>query len=232
MWTRKNKGLKDERIMKESNKLSAKMYYVIVITTIISLVIKIACKLPFYVYILEVIALMASLIYVLAGEMKKGILFIREKDEDLQAIHEEVLAKAMMIAFDIIIFGDLIFIFFAKQYFFWSLSYIAIWFIPALIITIASIKNGWIIWGGKKRETEGKQNLKKRVAIGALGYGVIVGIPFLYKDGAFHPEGILWMLVLAAAWGILFYVAFAFIMKVSEKKADKILKEKENQSEK
>lgn len=231
MWKRKNNVLQDERITKESNKLSAKMYYVIIIATVIFLAVKVAYKLPFYVYVIEIIALVASGLYVLVSEMKNGILFIKEKDEVLQTIHEAVLSKALMIVFGIVIFGELIYIFLVKEYFFWVLSYLGIWVIPALIITIASVKNGWIIWGSKKRETEGKKNLKKRVVIGALFYGVIVGGPFLYQDGSFHAEGILWILGMAALWGLPFYFAFAYIMKIAEKKADKNLEEKENQIE-
>lgn len=231
MWMKKNKGLKDERITKESNRLSAKMFYVITIATIISLAVKIACGLPIYVYGLEMLALGASLLYFLVSELQKGIFLMKGRDEELQTVHEAVLSKAMMISFYIIIFGEVLFLFAAKQYTLWVFSYFAIWLLPALIITIASIKNGWIIWGSKKRETEGKQALKKRVAIGALAYGVIVGSPFLYKDGVFHAEGILWILGLGAFWGILFYAAFAFMMKAAEKKADKNLKEKECQIE-
>lgn len=231
MWSKKSKGLKDERITKESNKLSAKMFYVITVATVVLLGIKIACKLPVYVYLVEIIALVASLLYVLVGELKKGILFVRGKDEELQSIHEEVLTNGMMTSFWIVIVGEFLFMFLAEEYFLWTLSYLAIWLIPALIITIASVKNGWIIWGSKKRETEGKQNLKIRVAIGSLVYGIIVGGSFVYKDGVFHPEGILWVLGLAAFWGILFYGGMSLVMKASENKADKKLEEKEKEIE-
>ena len=231
MWSKKSKGMKDERIAKESNKLSAKMFYVMTVATVILMVVKIACKVPVYVYLVEIIALAASLLYALAAELKKGILFVKNKDEELQSIHEAVLANGMMVNFWIIIIGEFLFMFLAGEYFFWTLSYFAIWLIPALIITIASIKNGWIIWGGKKRETEGKKNLKVRVAIGSLVYGIIVGGSFVYKDGVFHPEGILWVLGLAAFWGILFYGGMSLVMKASENKADKKLEEKEKEIE-
>lgn len=231
MWNTKSKGFKDERIAKESNKLSAKMFYVITVATVALLIIKLACKLPVYVYLVEIIALVASILYVLVGELKKGILFVREKDEELQSIHEAVLTNGMMTSFWIVIVGEFLFMFLAKEYLWWTLSYLAIWFVPALVITIASIKNGWIIWGSKKRETEGKQNLKIRVAIGALVYGVIVGGSFVYEDGVFHPEGILWVLGLAAFWGIFFYGGMSLVMKVSENKADKKLEEKEKEIE-
>ena len=54
---------------------------------------------------------------------------------------------------------------------------------------------------------------------------------FLYRDGVFHAEGILWILGLAAMWGVPFYFCFAHMMDVAEKKADKNLIEKESESE-
>lgn len=223
--------MKDERIMKESNKLSAKMFYVMTVATIVLLAVKIGCGVHWPVYLVELIALAASLLYVLGSELQKGILFVRKKDEELQSIHEAVLANGMMTSFWVVIIGEFIYMFLAEEYFLWTLSYLAIWFVPALVITIASVKNGWMIWGSKKRETEGKQNLKIRVAIGALVYGIIVGGSFVYKDGVFHPEGILWVLGLAAFWGIFFYGGMTLFMKASENKADKKLEEKENEIE-
>ncbi len=232
MFKRKEKNLPDERIKKESNHLSAKMYYVITVLTIVSLIVKLVCKVPFYVYLLEILALLGSIGYVLVSEVRKGILFVKEKDETLQTIHEEMLSNAMTISFWILIIGEWIFLFVAEKYSAWIVSYFAIWLVPALIITIASIKNGWLIWGTQKRKVEGKKSFKKRVAIGALVYGVILGFPMLFKDGVFHPEGLLWILGMGAMWGVLFYFAFTGFMKVAEKKADKILKEQENALEK
>lgn len=229
MWNKKK--VTDERILKESNALSAKMFYVITLLTVIVLVVKLVCRLPLYVFGLEIIALVASVVYAVVSEGSKGILFLKEKDAELQTIHEGILAKAMMINFFTIIVGELLYLFLAEEYVVWVLSYFAIWLVPALIITVASIKYGWLIWGGKKRETEGKKNFKLRVVLGALVYGLIMGFSHLYHDGAFHAEGILWVLGMAALWGIPFYLIFVGIMKVSENKADKNLKDKELQSE-
>lgn len=229
MWKKKNKQPVDERLEMESNRLAAKMFYVMALLAIISLVVKIICKLPIKVYALEILALAAGSIFALVCELKKGILFIK-KDEVLQTIHEAVLAKAMMVMFWIFLFGDVVFLFVSGEYYFWVLANFAVVMIPALVITIASVKNGWLIWGSKKREVEGKKNFKWRVAIGALFYGVFMSFPKLYHDGAFHAEGILWVLGMAAGWGILFYVLFMAAMKIAEKKADKKLKEKEDES--
>lgn len=225
MWKNK-KQILDERIEKESNCMSAKMYYLMNVLMVISIAVKLYYKVPLYVYAIELISLTVSVIYCVAFEIKYGILFLKNKDEELLSIHHKILSKGMMINYWIIIIGEFLFIFFARKYMKWVGLYFVIWGIPALIILYFSIKNGWLIWGTKKKEKDGIKELKKRTAIGALFFGVIMGFPMLFKDGGFHPEGILWILGMAAGWGIPFYLIFAGIMKLSEKSADKNVDEK------
>lgn len=226
MWKKKN--VPDERIEKESNKLMAKMYYLMTILTTVSVVAKLVCNVPIWVYALELVSLVASIVYIVINELRKRILFVKDKDEDLLTIHRAVLSKAYMISFWVILFGEVVFLFVAGDYFWWLCAYLAIAMVPALIYTIASIKNGWLIWGSKKRETEGKKNFKVRVVIGSLAYGIFMGFPMLIKGGKFDPMGILWILGMAAMFGIPFYFAMMLMIKVAEKKADKNLEEKEN----
>ena len=226
MW-KKRKQPVDERIEKESNRISGKMYYVMNLLMIVSIVVKLFYKVPVYVYALELLALAVSGIFFLISEWKYGILFLKEKDEELLSIHYKILSKAMMISFWMIIIGEIPFPLIAIEYMKWTLLYFVIWGIPALIITFFSIKNGWLIWGTKKKEKNGKQELKKRVVIGALFYGLIMGFPELFQDGVFQVKGLLWIFGMAAGWGIPFYLIFAGIMKISEKSADKNVVKKE-----
>lgn len=226
MWKNKKQPV-DERIEKESNCISGKMYYLMNILMIASIVVKLFYKVPMYVYALELLALAVSGIFFLVSEWKYGILFLKEKDEELLSIHYKILSKVMMISFWMIIIGEIPFPLIAIEYMKWTLLYFAIWGIPALIITFFSIKNGWLIWGTKKKEKNGKQELKKRVVIGALFYGLIMGFPELFQDGVFQIKGLLWIFGMAAGWGIPFYLIFAGIMKISEKSADKNVVKKE-----
>lgn len=230
MWKNKRQQV-DERIEKESNRMSAKMYYLMSILTIVSIVVKMCYKVPVYVYALELISLAVSGIFCVVSELKYGILFLKNKDEELLSIHHKVLTKAMMISFWIIITGELLFIFIANEYIKWIDLYFVIWGIPALISSFFAIKNGWLIWGTKKKEKDGKKELKKRTAIGALFFGVFVGFPMLFQDGVFQPEGLLWVFGLAAGWGIPFYLIFAGFMKLAEKRADKNVGKKEIEDE-
>ena len=230
MW-KKRTQLLDERIEKESNCLNAKMYFLLSVLTLVSIIVKICYKLPIYVYALELISMVASGSFVIVSELKYGILFLKNKDEGLLAIYYKILSRAMMISFWIIIVGELLYIFVVPRYMEWVISYFVVWGIPAIIMTFFSIKNGWLIWGTKKREKDGKKELKKRTAIGALFYGVFMGFPMTFQEGTFHIEGLLWMLGMAAGWGIPFYLIFAGLMKLAEKGADKKVAEKEIEDE-
>lgn len=221
----------DERLAKEVNSLIAKMYYVITLLTAFVMIIKIYNSLPVYVYGLEILMLVAGTSYVLIKKLSKGILFIKNPDEALQDINEEILSKAFNIMFWIVILGEFFYLFILRKYFFWIISYLIIWMIPAFIITVASVKNGWLLWGTKKREKTGVKNLRSRTIIASLFYGIIMGFHFLFNNGAFNPKGILWILGLSAGWGIPFYFIFLGLMKVSENKANKKVESGENKIE-
>lgn len=233
---KKKKQPVDERIRKESNQLSAKMFYFIMLLNLISLIVKIVCKVPVYLYVMEMMCLVAGILIVVVEEKRKGILFMKEKDEVLQTLHEEILTKAFNVNFWIMIFGELLLMLgllaFAPKYFFWVVSYFVIWMPPALIITIASMKRGWLIWGTKKREVTGKKEFIKRVIIGSAFFGLFMAFPSIFKDGSFHPSGLLLALGMGAAWGIMFYFLFMGVMKIAEKNADKKVEEQVSESEK
>ena len=220
MWKKRTKLL-DERIEKESNRMAGKMYFLMSVLAIVAIVVKICYKVPIYVYALELISLATSGIYAIVSELKYGILFLKNKDEELLSIHYKILSKAMMISFWIIIIGELPFILVENGYAEWVSLYFVVWGIPAIIMTFFSIKNGWLIWGTKKKEKDGKSELKKRIVIGSLFFGLVMGYPMLFEDGVFQIKGLLWVFGMAAGWGIPFYLIFAQIMKLSENKADK-----------
>lgn len=209
----------DERIEKESNVLYGKMFYVISLLMILSLIVKLICKVPWFVYGLELAALVVSSAFLLVQELRKGILFVRKKDEVLSEIHSKNLRDAFMVAFWILIVGELLFLYMDK-YFFWVYSYLITLMIPSTIIGIASLSNGWMIWGGKKKETMGKKRLAFGTTLGALAFGIIVGGKFLFRDGAFQWTGILWILGMSAFWGVAFYFIMRACIKISEEQAD------------
>lgn len=231
MIGKKEKRRPDERIEKESNVLAAKMFYVITPLLVISLIVKLVCRLPFQVYVLELLCLLASVGYFFVQEIGKGILLVREKDEALLEIHRAVLSKAFMIDFWLLIVGELIYIYAVKDYFWWVLPYMAAWLLPGLVITIASIRQGWLVRSVKKQEKGGKKNFLIGVILGAAMFGILSGFPEFYHDGAFHAVGILYMLGEGVFWGIFEYFFMAGLSKISEKRADKRLEGKDDDEE-
>lgn len=227
----------DERLEKESNVLLAKMFYVITFLLLVSLIVKLACRLPLQVYALEVLCLLSSGIYFFVQEARKGILGVHRKDEALHEIHRSVLSKACLIDFDLLVIGELIFFYVVKDHSDWVLSYMVTfsymvtWGLPGLVITIASIKNGWLIRDGKEQRKKGQQSFLVRVILGSLVFGILMGFSDFYHDGSFHAKGILSILCLGAVWGILFYSGMTLISRLSTKHADQRLESAENNNE-
>lgn len=225
----------DERIEKETNRYAGKLFYPVCGLLLVSLVVKCWFDLPHYVYALEIIGLTAGIVCFLFQELRNGILFVKKKDDALAELHNKALTKAMMVQFWIMTIGECIPMYLMayiepmQQYFWWYCSYMLVLLPVSLIITVLSLKKGWLVWGGKKQEKVGKKNFAVRVMVGALLYGVLMeafdGFKHVYHDGAFHAEGFGRIFGMAALWGVLFYFAMLGIIKISEKQADKHLKE-------
>lgn len=227
----KKKQQVDERIEKESNKLRAKMYYLMLVLTMACLIGKIIYAIPFYLYVLEIILLITMISYVVVKEAGSGVLFMKNKDEATQTFHEGILAKAFNITFHTVVYGEFLLmiglLIWAKEYFFWVLSYFVIWVPASLIITVLSVKRGWLVWGTKKKEQEGTKAFGKRVIVGSVFYGVFMGVFFMISHG-FSVKYLVMMPIMAAMWGIPFYIIMLLLVKLGEKQADKKVEEVEH----
>lgn len=240
--------IKDERIEKESNKLMTPMFYLFSAGLLACLVLKLVLGEPWYNFLIEIVCLVSSWGYALVKRAQNGILVIKEKDDALLSIRDAIHSKAFMISFWIILVGELIYMFYVTDMLnpdivnrpdseiwtremTWLFVYLAVWFVPAIIVTVYTLKKGWMVWGSKKREVTGKKEFGKRVVIGSLFFGLIMGLPELIAHGIFYAKGWLMILGMAAMWGILFYFAMLGMIKLSEKNADKAVKEQEEQGE-
>lgn len=221
MFFKKNKVI-DERIQKRSNELSAQMFPVCVILELVFLIIKISLRLPIIVYLLDICILAVGLVVWLAGEIRYGTLSVKEKDDILKELSNKAKMQAFMAMFKVIGIGELLYIIFVdKEYYFWVLSYFACWLPGALYITIKSVSEGLIIFGSKKKEKNTKKELAVRTFIGSIFFGLIMGYDRYIHEGVFNPKGLIAVPLLAAGWGIPFYLIFVAIMKIAEKNADK-----------
>lgn len=231
----KEKRKLDERIEKESNQLIGKMFYAVCGLLLVSIAVKCYFDLPFYVYALEIISLFAGIACFVVREMKDGILFIVNRDAILKELHKEAQTKALLVQFWVMTMGQVIpmllehYVESIQQYFWWFASYMMILFPLSLIITVAMLKKGWLVWGSKKQEESGRKKLAVRAVFAGLFYGVMMevadGFENLYHDGAFHMEGVLWIVGLGAFFGVSVYFAMLGFIKISEKNANKRLKE-------
>lgn len=223
LWSKKKTQVTDERIEKESNGLASKMFYVQTVLMALLLVGKLLVKLSWKAFVLEIICLIVGMGYVLIAEISKGIFGVKDKDEALTSIHQGILSKAYSLEMGLLVFGELIFMYVLPEYFVWLLGYLLVWVVPALILTVVSVKKGWIQWGSKKRQAEGKHNLKKRVAIGAFAFGILMipsQLPMWLADGTVTFKEILIIPLEMVMFGVLFYVLFTRMVDRGEKKAN------------
>ena len=245
---KKQTQVKDERIEKETNKLMTPMFYLFSAGLLACLVLKLVLREPWYNFVLEIACLVPAWGYALVKRAQSGILVMKEKDDALLSIRDAIHSKAFMISFWVIIIGEVLYMFAMTDYFgrygiiepdevswpremTWLVVYLAIWLIPALIVTVNTLKKGWMVWGSQKREVTGKKAFGKRVIVGSLFFGLIIGLPELIANGIFYAKGWLMILGMAAMWGVLFYFGMLGMIKLSEKNADKAVKEKEESNE-
>lgn len=242
MLFKKKNQMKDERIEKETNKLMTPMFYLFSVGLLASLIVKLVLKEPWYNFILELLCLVPGWGYALVKRIGNGVLFLREKDEVLLSIRDGIMAKAYMLMFWILTVGQLLYMFFVLYALMpedviwvrgmtWLVVYLAIDLIPAFIITIFSIKKGWMVWGSQKREVAGKKNFVKSTIVASLFFGLVMGVPQLFVDGIPWTKAVMTIIGSGAAWGIMFYFGMLAVIKISEKNADKFVKEKEESNE-
>lgn len=218
----------DERIQKRSNELIAKVFPLLGILDLVFLIIKIVMGLPFMVYMLEICILVIGAAVWLTEELRYGTLLVKEKDDMLKELSNKARSNAFMAMFWTVLSGELLYILLIdKAYFLWVFSYIVIWLPAAIYITIHSFSEGLLIFGSRKKEKNTKKSLAVRTFIGSLFFGALVGFEYYFHDGVFDPKGLIAALLLAAGWGIPFYLMFFGLMKLSEKKADKNLEKEE-----
>lgn len=229
----KRKNAVDERIQKRTNELCTKMFPAVWLINAVFLIIKAALGLPFMVYGLEILILAAGTAVWLIEEMRYGTLFVKDKDEALKELSAKARMQAFYTMFWIVIAGEFVYIILVeKTYFFWVMTYILSWFPPCLIFTITAISEGLLAFGSRKKEQKTKKSLALRTAIGAVVFGIIMGVQFFcFRGGAFNPKGLLSIPLMAAGWGIPFYFIMTWMMKLSEKRADEKMKGLEDTDE-
>lgn len=221
MKYKKYKKFRDERIEKKGNMICSVMYLVIICFLMVSLILKIILGVSFERYAIEILCLVISGGYIILSLSRFRIGLFSSSDDVISEIRKSILSKGFMICFWITIFGELVLFISGYLKGIDVLLYFISWGIPSGIVTVYSIKNGLLLWGGHKRKSSGKSALAKRTIIGAIIFGIIMGYPELYKGGTFHATGLLWIIGMAFGWGLPFYLIFNAMINLGEKNADK-----------
>lgn len=223
---------KDERILNEYNKIASKMFWVITLLLFILMTYKIFTGKGIELYVIELLCFSISIPYVLITKLVRKILFVKNPDKYLKSISNGIYTSGFMIDVWIILIGGFILITIDDGHTNLYSLYILVFIIPSLILTIYSIKNGWLIWGGSKRKSKGKLALKKKVILVALFYGITMHATELFKEGNFHSIVLVRILVRSLGWGIPFYFMFSLMVDKGEKNADNQLEIEEKYCEK
>ncbi|KEI90853.1 DUF6773 family protein [Clostridium botulinum] len=223
------KKLKDERIVKKTNKVIAPMYVLILALTCIAAIIKyIFFTQEISNYILELVATIGAMGYLIFISIINHIPIFSSKDQCIRELQNKYRTHSFNICFWVYIVGEFILLLIQGEEFYKIIGfYLLIWFIPSIIITRKLIKKGLFVWGSKKREKNGIKSFRKRCILGSLFYGIFMKWDSVWKDGIFNPKGILYILGMAAFWGIPFYFIMKLFMDNSEKNSDRELEKAE-----
>jgi len=232
--------IKDERIQKGLAQDIAPMYYLLLILTTISLIVKIALKLHPAFYIIEIIALILSPSYYIIKIAQKNILFIKEKDEAITDIKNFAKNNSYNLHFWIFIIGGIIlgvsqfvyplFLEGTTLQSFLSASsmlmYVVIGTIPLSSANKKSHKKGLLVaWNSEKSKTTTLKRLKLWATIQAICCGVILFVFFLLAIFGYSPSNRLFELattMVTVFFGLSFmYFPIKKSMLESEKYANK-----------
>ena len=213
------KKIADERITRESNALAATAFWMMLILQAGVLAAKLATGANVLVCIQDIAVLAVGLIGLIVLRTVKGLW--GTKDDALREIEQAGLSRVFGTMLWMMLLGELLLVFLDSANMWWYVPFFIVWGIPALYVTIQSIRKGLMLWGSRKAESTGKSRLAKSTAVGALFFGIVMGGPDCFANGAFVPSGLLKVLGMGAMWGILFYLMMLGMLKLGERKADK-----------
>lgn len=218
------KPIQDERITKETNALVARLLPVMLVLSAIALITKMllgggtTCLLDG-----AALAVGGGLAVILLTA--KGVW--RAEDEALREIRDTCLSQAFGAMFAVLIVGEFVAAMADASRAIWYIPTVVAWLIPALILTVKTIRRGLFQWGGKKAAANGQKRLAVTTAISALFFGAVMGIDKCFVDGAFEPGGLLTVAGMAVSWGVMYYLLMSLMLHIGGKRADKVMQDAE-----
>lgn len=213
--------IQDERLARQQNALGAVGYWMVMALQAVTLAVKLLLGADLRVCVLDLAVLAVGVAGMVLVRTRNGLW--GQKDEALREIDQAGLAKVFMVQFFLILIGEFLLFFLDGANLVWYLFFLPVWIIPALYVMIRGYRSGLYTYGTKKAETHSKRQLLWRTALGALFFGIVMGGPDCFRDGAFQLTGLWKVLGMGLCWGVLFYGMMLLFLKLGDKKADQLV---------
>lgn len=211
--------LQDERITRETNKIAANAFWLMLILQAGVLASKLSMGAPLGVCALDIAVAAVGLGGMILLRSFKGLW--GAKDEALKEIEEAGLAKLFMTMFWMLCVGEFLLVFMDEANILWYAPFLLVWGVPAVYFTVQSTRKGLMVWGGEKAKKDGRARLLKGTILGAAFFGIVMGGPDCFVDGAFQLSGLMKVVGMGSFWGLMFYWPMRWLVDRSEKQADK-----------
>lgn len=222
----------DERILKATNQIASRLYLVILALTLFVVLLKyVFFTQDIMAYVLEGVAVLASLGYLGIRTLYAKVPLLKRSDDAIVEIQNSYRAHSFNICTFTYIVGATVLTFGLNQDYIAVSLYMPIVLIPSSIYTFQVIRKGLFVWGSKKAKRVGLKNFKMRVALGSVFFGVLTQWSEMFKEGVFHPTGLIWVAGMGAFWGLGMYFFIKFLFEKSERYAEKELLNNENKDD-
>ena len=217
----------DERVEKESDKLFADTYFLFLAFVIAIAVIKFAHDRTFAIFLPAIIGGGGSLLYVLVRYAMAGVLFQHVSDERIAALKSQTKKRSYLFCWLIYVLSGVILLFLDFETYV-PAGVLVSWMIPTLVVVIRLVVKGIYGSGEEKNTKKDMYILARYTPIGALFFGVVTTW-FAETDGIW--DFALQAFIMAATWGVVWFLAMVALNKLSDKFANKRLARAEKESE-
>ncbi|MGL4991480.1 MAG: hypothetical protein ACRC57_10040 [Sarcina sp.] len=232
----------DERIEKQTNELYFKAYFITQIIAIISLGQFASPLNKWWYFNIQFLVLVIFNIYT-AIKLKANNLEFKSiftpQDECILEIRNKIFKKSYLFMFKIILLIEFIIVVFVLNPYInifisketptqiglniisFALGSVAIWFIPALYVTLSSIKRGLFVKQVTSDNKNKKNFNKKKFRLRCFYMGIFFSMFQFITKPIFTLPSILGALFAGIFFGVFFYFAMIAMMKLGEHMANK-----------
>lgn len=216
---------RDEKMKKASNEIAAKLVPLSLILVLVTVIIKLI-MFEFTIPLVIIEAIILFYVVILAFKwIQMGLPFKKSMDEALYNMQITYLSSFTYATLYTYIFLEFILFLFVDMPIVQYVFYFLVWFPVMMIYSIISIKKELHIGGSKKKKKINIKKFKKSVFVSSLLYGLFMAAYMPTIGGSFTWISLLWTPVYAITWGLPFYFIMNHLVKISEKKANKIINE-------